>query len=66
MLANDPKLRTTLYVVSIVLAAISVVLAVGVIFLGWFPQEQVFAALALAVAFYQAFMGAVAKANVNQ
>lgn len=66
MLSSNPKLRNLFYVGAVLLAVISIVLAVGVIFFNWFPKEQVFAAIALALAFYQAFIGALAKANLSQ
>jgi len=64
MLSNNPKLRNWLYIGAVALAVISIVLAVGVIFLGWFTEDQVFAVIALALAFYNGFIGALAKANI--
>jgi len=66
MLSNSPNLRNWLYIGAVALAVISIVLAVGVIFLGWFTEAQVFAVIALALAFYQAFIGALAKANLTR
>lgn len=66
MLSNSPDTRNTLYVVAVAMAVVSVVLAVGVIFFGWFTEDQVFAVIALALSIYQAFIGALAKANISR
>ena len=65
MLTNNPNVRNWFYIGAIALAAVSVLLAVGVIFFNWFTQEQVFAAIVLALGFYNAFIGALAKANLS-
>lgn len=62
----DPKYRNLLYIGAMVLGVVSIVLAVGVIFLGWFTQEQVYAVIALALGFYNAFIGALAKAHLSK
>lgn len=57
--------RGYLYIVNIALAVLAVLAGLGVVFFGWFTQEQVLGVVTIATAVYSAFVGYIARLNLT-